>query len=98
MGTFSVDPAQLRQAVSESKRAVAGLEDARAKLDWCNAHVCDGVGGKVADKFGGFKKRWQDEFRIISEFLSGMEKALNATAEIYEGVDNEIAAVIGPAR
>lgn len=97
MASFSVDPGQLRQAVSEAARAVAGLEEARARLDWSNGHVQEGAGGKVADRFDGFRKRWQDEFRIISEFLGGMEQALTATADMYETVDAEIAgALSGP--
>ena len=97
MESFSVDPGQLRAAVTEATRAVAGLEDARARLDWANGHVQEGAGGKAADEFDGFRKRWKDEFKIIGEFLTGMEKALTATAAIYEQVDAEIAAAVsGP--
>lgn len=71
---------------------MAGLEDARTKLDWANGHVQEGAGGKAADEFDGFRKRWKDEFKIIGEFLTGMEKALKATAEIYEQVDTDVAA------
>ena len=97
MDSFSVDPGQLRAAVTEAKRAVAGLEDARTKLDWANTHVQEGAGGKAADEFDGFRKRWKDEFQIIGDFLAGMEKALTATAAIYEQVDADIAAAaMGP--
>jgi WXG100 family type VII secretion target len=97
LGTFSVDPGQLRAAVTEAARAVAGLEDARTKLDWSNGHVQEGAGGKAAHEFDGFRKRWKDEFKIIAEFLTGMEKALTATAENYEQVDANVAgAVTGP--
>lgn len=95
MESFSVDPGQLRAAVTEATRAVAGLEDARARLDWANGHVQEGAGDKAADEFDGFRKRWKDEFKIIGEFLTGMEKALTATATIYEQVDAEIAAAVG---
>ena len=54
------------------------------------------AGDKAADEFDGFRKRWKDEFKIIGEFLTGMEKALTATAAIYEQVDAEIAAAVGP--
>ena len=60
---------------------MAGLEDARTKLDWANGHVQEAAGDKAADEFDGFRKRWKDEFKIIGEFLTGMEKALTATAE-----------------
>ena len=97
MESFSVDPGQLRAAVTEATRAVAGLEDARTKLDWANGHVQEGAGGKAADEFDGFRKRWKDEFKIIAEFLAGMERALNATAEIYEQADaGVVAALRGP--
>ena len=96
MGSFSVDPGQLRAAVTEATRAVAGLEDARTKLDWANGHVEEGAGGKAAHEFDGFRKRWKDEFKIIAEFLTGMEKALNATAEAYAQVDADVAAAAGP--
>ena len=95
MGSFSVDPGQLRAAVTEAARAVAGLEDARTKLDWANGQVQDGAGGKAAHEFDGFRKRWKDEFHIIAEFLGGMEKALNATADIYEAVDSDISQSLG---
>ena len=95
-GFLSVDPAQLRQAMSESHRATAGLEDAKTKLDWSNGNLADGVGGtKVADRFDGFRKRWRDEFGIISEFLSGMEKSLQATADIYEAVERDLTQAMG---
>ncbi|HEX6381896.1 MAG TPA: WXG100 family type VII secretion target [Acidimicrobiia bacterium] len=96
MESFSVDPGQLRAAVTEATRAVAGLEDARSRLDWANGHVQEGADDKAADEFDGFRKRWKDEFKIIGEFLTGMEKALTATAAIYEQVDAEIAAAVGP--
>ena len=98
MGSFSVDPGQLRAAVTEAARAVAGLEDARTKLDWANGHVQEGAGGKAAHEFDGFRKRWRDEFHIIAEFLTGMEKALKATAEAYEQVDASIAGAVGGPR
>ena len=97
MESFSVDPGQLRAAVTEATRAVAGLEDARTKLDWANGHLQEGAGGKAADEFDGFRKRWKDEFKIIAEFLTGMEKALKATADIYEQADASITAALnGP--
>lgn len=92
MGTFSVDPEQLKAAVTEAGRAVAGLEDARTRLDWANGHVQEGAGGKAASEFDGFRKRWKDEFKIIAEFLTGMETALKATAEAYTRVDTDVAA------
>ena len=95
MESFSVDPGQLRAAVTEATRAVAGLEDARTKLDWANGHVQEGAGDKAADEFDGFRKRWKDEFKIIGEFLTGIEKALTATAAIYEQVDADIAGALG---
>jgi uncharacterized protein YukE len=97
LGTFSVDPGQLRAAVTEAARAVAGLEDARMRLDWSNGHVQEGAGGRAASEFDGFRKRWKDEFKIIAEFLTGMETALTATAEIYEQVDlSVVAALVEP--
>ena len=96
MESFSVDPGQLRAAVTEATRAVAGLEDARTKLDWANGHVQEGAGDKAADEFDGFRKRWKDEFKIIGDFLTGMEKALSATAVAYEQVDASIVAATTP--
>ena len=94
MESFSVDPGQLRAAVTEATRAVAGLEDARTKLDWANGHVQEGAGDKAADEFDGFRKRWKDEFKIIGEFLTSMEKALTATADIYEQADANVTAAL----
>ena len=94
MESFSVDPGPLRAAVTEAARAVAGLEDARSRLDWANGHVQEGAGGKAASEFDGFRKRWNDEFKIIGEFLTGMEKTLRSTAEAYEAIDAQIAAAL----
>ena len=94
MASFSVDPEQLKAAVTEAARAVAGLEDARTRLDWANGHVQDGAGGKAASEFDGFRKRWKDEFKIIGDFLTGMETALKSTAEAYEQIDAQIVAAV----
>ena len=83
MESFSVDPGQLRAAVTEATRAGAGREAARSRVDWAHGHVPEGVAGRRPGDPDG-------------EFLTGMEKALTATAAIYEQVDAEIAAAVGP--
>jgi uncharacterized protein YukE len=92
---FRVDPELLTGAVGSIEEAAGKLSGAKEMLESIHRRLQSSTtmsqDTKADNKFDTFHDRWKDEFGILSDMMSGFKDAIGSTAEVYTGVDTEIA-------
>ena len=92
---FRVDPELLTGAVGSIEDAAGRLSGAKEMLEGIHRRLQSSAvmsqDANADNKFDSFHSRWQDEFGILTDMMSGFKGALTSTAQAYTGADDEIA-------
>ena len=92
---FRVDPELLTGTVGSIEEAAGKLAGAKEMLEGIHRRLQSSStmsqDTKADNKFDTFHDRWKDEFGILTDMMSGFKEAIGSTAEVYTGVDEEVA-------